>query len=104
MSEVRSLGREEITVSTTEVALPVHRTDGTPPLFAGFRLSWANGEIDHPDGEISYAMEAGAGAGSSYLTYSITLPDGTTVHEYVNMIDFFRGRISAILTEHGLDA
>lgn len=104
MSEVRSLGREEITVSTTEVALPVHRTDGTPPIFAGFRQSWANGEIEHPDGEIVYGMEAGAGMGSSYLTYSVTLPNGTTVHEYVNVIDFFRGRITAILAEHGLDA
>lgn len=104
MSQGRSLGREEITVSTTEVALPVHRTDGTPTIFAGFRQSWADGDIDHPDGKIAYAMEAGAGLGSSYLTYSVTLPDGTTIHEYVNVIDFFRGRINAILAEHGIDA
>lgn len=98
MSQGRSLGREAITVSTNEVPLTVHRTDGTPPIFAGFRTEWASGEQDG----FSYEMSAGSGMRSPYLTYSVTLPNGETVHEYVNMIEFFQGRIGAILTEKGV--
>lgn len=99
MSQGRSLGREAITVSSQELPLTVHRTDGTPPLFAGFQTEWASGQQDG----FSYEMSAGPGLGSPYLTYSVTLPDGRTVHEYVNMIEFFQGRIGAILAENGID-
>jgi hypothetical protein len=98
MSTTRSLGKDDITVSTEEVPLLVYRTDGSPTIFAGFRTEWASGEQDG----IEYEMAAGAGLGSPYLTYSVKLPTGETVVEYVNMIDFFQNRIQSILKEKGV--
>jgi hypothetical protein len=99
MSTTQSLGKDDITVSTEEVVVLTYRTDGHAPLFAGFRAEWASGEQDG----ISYEMSAGAGLGSPYLTYSVTLPNGETVHEYVNMIDFFQNRLNQILKEKGFN-
>ena len=101
MSTTRSLGREEITVSSTEVPLEVHRTDGTPTIFAGFHQGWMDGQSDHPQGKITYRMDTGVT--SPYLTLAVDLPDGTTVYEYVNMSQFFEGRVKAILTEKGFN-
>lgn len=94
-SEGRSLGRDDITVSTTEVPVPFHRTDGTPTLFAGFRVGW----MDGTDGGIEYDMAAGAGCGSKYLTLQVTVPGHPTVYEYVDMADLFEARVIAILAE-----
>ena len=96
----RSFSREDITVSTTEVPLNVHRTDGTPPVFAGFRQEWMAGEDDKTG--VQGVMYAGAGVGSPYLLIEVTLPGGKQVHEYVDMTEFFDQRAKAISAEHGL--
>ncbi len=101
MGETRSLGREAITVSTEDVTLPVHRTDGTPTIFAGFRQTWLEGDVQHPTGKITYQMSSGVM--SPWLTLSVDLPTGETVYEYVNMSQFFEGRVRAILTEKGIN-
>jgi hypothetical protein len=91
----RSLGRDDITASHTDVTVPFHRTDGTPPLFAGFRQNWFDGAT--ADG-VEYDLSAGAGFGSKYLTLQVRVGD-VTVHEYVDMAEVFEARIMAIIAE-----
>lgn len=100
MSTTRSLGREAITVSSEDLTVPMHRTDGTPPIFAGFRQGWLSGKAEHKDGEISCELLTGL---TGYLMLEVTLPDGTTVHEYANMTEFFQARVDQILTEKGFN-
>jgi hypothetical protein len=96
----RSLGREAITVSTTEVSLPVHRTDGTPTLFAGFREGWLSATAKREAGQVECELLTGM---TGYLLIHVTLPDGRTVYEYANMSEFFQARIAAILKEKGIN-
>lgn len=100
MSTTRSLGREAITVSSADVTVPMHRTDGTPTLFAGFRQGWLGGTAEHEDGQITYELLTGL---TGYLLLEVGLPDGTKVYEYANMAEFLEARVNAILTEKGLN-
>lgn len=97
MSERRSLSRESITASTEELTIQVHRTDGSPPIFAGFRQVWMESE-DETGGEY-YAVSCGAGFGSPYITIEVERANGTKVHEFIDFSEFVRSRIKAVLEE-----
>lgn len=92
----RALTLESTRTGTTDVPVPFHRV-GTPPLFAGFRLGWVDG--DDPATGATFNMSAGAGTGSRYLTIQVELPDGRVVHEVVDMVEVFEKRVTAILGE-----
>lgn len=93
----RSLGRNDITVGHADVTVPFHRTDGTPPLFAGFRINWFDG-ADEETGT-TFDLSAGAGVGSPYLTLTVEVPGHETVYEYVDMAAVLEQRIMAIIAE-----
>jgi hypothetical protein len=91
------LGPKEITASTSEQVVKVHRTDGTPTLFAGLRQDWMSGTED--ESGVEFMMTSGAGLGSPYLTISVTFPDGSKVYEFVDMTEFLTDRLNAIVAE-----
>lgn len=92
-----SKGREDITVGHVEVPVKVYRTDGFPPIFAGFRTEWLSGE--DPDTGAEFDMTAGAGCGSEYLTITVKVPGKPTVYEYVDITELMRHRVGAIIEE-----
>lgn len=94
----RPLNRENITVHSEDQVVTVHRTDGTPSVFAGFRTEWMTGEDE--DNGITFSMSAGAGVGSPYITIDVHLPDGSTVYEYVDVRQLLTARVEAIAGEH----
>lgn len=64
--------------------LPVRRVETTLP--AGLRSNWIDGEEDDPNGPVGhFSLTAGAGVGSPWLILSITLRDGSTISEVVDM-------------------
>jgi hypothetical protein len=93
----RSLSRANITAETWDVTVPFHRTDGTPPLFAGFRINWFNG--DDKETGTTFDMSAGAGMGSKYLTLMVAVPGHDIVYEYVDMAAVLEQRVTAIIAE-----
>jgi hypothetical protein len=103
MGNGRSLGREAITVDSTDINLTMHRTDGTPTIFAGFRQGWLDADVTLNDGSGKASATLLQGL-TGYLLLEVTLPDGTVVYEYADMREFFERRVSAILSEKGVDA
>lgn len=92
----RRIGREEITVSTTEIPIEVHRTNGTPMIFAGLRQHWMSGS----DGPDSFSVDCGAGVGSPYILIEVELANGKKVGEYIDFAAFIEARFAAIVAEH----
>lgn len=92
----RPANREDTITSTTDVPLPVHRCDGAP-LFAGLRQHWLDGA--DPETGATFAVAAGAGLGSKYITLTVEHPDHPTVYEVVDITDLVNLRVGAILDE-----
>jgi len=92
-----SKGREDITVGHVDVPVKVYRTDGYPPIFAGFRTEWVSGE--DPDTGTTFFLGSGAGCGSEYMTITVEVPGHPAVYEYVDVTELFRQRIGAIIKE-----
>lgn len=90
--------REDITVGHTEVPVKVYRTDGFPTIFAGFRVGWLSGE--DPTTGASFELDSGAGCGSPYMTLRVEIPGKPTVYEYVDIREFLKQRVQAIIEEN----
>lgn len=89
--------REDITESHVDEPVKVYRTDGFPPLFAGFRQMWLEG--DDPETATTFEMCAGAGCGSPYLTIAVEVPGHPKVYEYVDVRELLEARVRAIVGE-----
>ncbi len=97
VTTARSLGRNEITTGFVDEPVTFYRASD-PPLFAGLRQHWIDGtDIDTG---AKFDLAAGAGMGSKYLTLAVDFPDGTTVHEYVDITEVLTARVAAIIAEH----
>lgn len=52
----------------------------------GFRMAWFTGEGSGEQAHITeFSIDTGAGLGTSYLTLSVTLDDGSHIEEYIDM-------------------
>lgn len=92
----RPTNREDITTSTTEVAIPVSRCSQAP-LFAGLQQHWLDG--DDPETGAAFTVAAGAGLGSKFITITVEHPDHPIVYEVVDITDLVNLRVGAILDE-----
>lgn len=101
-SDGRVINRQNITASSEYEQVKFHRTDGTPPLFAGLQVEWVSGSEGKTQDEpqVSFNLTAGAGVASKYMVLSVTLPDGTQVYEYVDIFEVAQNRVLKIQTEH----
>ena len=95
--------REDITVGHQVQGVKVYRTDGFPPIFAGFRQNWidATQAENKEDGTLGVEadLSSGAGWGSPYLTLTVRVKGPEIVYEYVDIREFFEARINAIVKE-----
>ncbi len=90
-------GREDITVGHTWQPVKVYRTDGFPPIFAGLRQVWIEG--DDSDTGTRFEITSGAGWGSPYATITVEVPGHSKVYEYVDITELLSARVSAIIEE-----
>jgi len=92
----RSLGRESITVGSTDVPVRFYRVSD-PPLFAGFQIDWIDG--DEEETGATFNIASGAGLGSKYMTLQVEIPGHGTVYEYVDIAEVLQQRVADILDE-----
>jgi len=92
----KSLDRESITVGHADVPVRFYRVSH-PPIFAGFQISWMDG--NDPETKTEFDLSSGAGLGSKYMTLAVTVPGHKTVHEYVDITEVLEQRVIAIMKE-----
>jgi hypothetical protein len=93
----KPMNRDDITVGHVDEPVKVYRTDGFPPIFAGFRVDWVSG--DDPATGVTFQSAAGAGCGSPYLTLAVEVPGHPMVYEYVDVRELVEARVRAIVDE-----
>lgn len=93
----QDLGRDNITVSSAETGLLVHRTNGIPPLFAGFVEEWMTG--DATGGDVDVTFQLNRAMLTPYLTLRIQAADGRKVHEYIDISAWLNQHIEDVAAE-----
>jgi hypothetical protein len=91
--EIRTRGAVDGRPITTDpimkrkpLPLPVRRLENS--LSCGLRVGWISGVDDNPAGRVrDFTVTTGAGVGSPWLILTITLRDGSTITEAVDMND-----------------
>lgn len=94
------LTRDAITTKHTETPTTWYRVS-KPAIFAGFQQEWITGS--DAENKVGFRFTAGAGVGSRYMVLSVTLPDGTTVEEYVDASELVSNRVADLVAEHNAE-
>jgi hypothetical protein len=101
-TERQELTAANITVSSADTGLRVHRTNGVPPLFAGFVEEWMTG--DATDGPVDVTFQLNRAMLTPYLTLRIEAADGRKVYEYIDLSEWLDRHVKDIVTELGATA
>jgi hypothetical protein len=76
--------------------VPARRVESTLP--AGFRVGWVEADSNDPESSwSSFTLTAGAGVGSPWLLFTVTMRDGSARCEAVDMRDVLESWLNRVI-------